>query len=240
VPEFYNEDRALTMDEMKVNMTYAKNYLITQGWSLNAICGMAGNWQSESTINPNRKQVFDRTWTIADGYGLVQWTPSTNYTNWCTSNSYDPVSLLSALKRIEYERSTSSQYYQTDAYPLSFGQFMVSTESPTYLANAFLYNYERPRDKPQSLRGEQAEAWLSYLNGTPDPDPDPTTPPIYIAGDIVTVIKAYKESPFFLIPLNRKNLGKSFTVVACAGGRAMLTNGTKRFSINIENIAKVT
>lgn len=48
----YDSSQALTMEQMKVNATYIAQSLLASGWSINAICGMLGNMESESTINP--------------------------------------------------------------------------------------------------------------------------------------------------------------------------------------------
>ena len=48
----YNSSNTLTMEQMKVNATYIWNYLREQGWTLNAVAGVLGNMQSESSINP--------------------------------------------------------------------------------------------------------------------------------------------------------------------------------------------
>ena len=50
----YNSSNALNMSQMKVNATYIWNYLREQGWTLNAVAGMLGNMQSESSINPRK------------------------------------------------------------------------------------------------------------------------------------------------------------------------------------------
>ena len=51
-----------------------------RGWTLNAIAGMLGNMESESNINPGIWQNLD-AYNYNLGFGLVQWTPATNYTN---------------------------------------------------------------------------------------------------------------------------------------------------------------
>lgn len=48
----YDSSNPLNMEQMKLNATYIANALRQRGWTLNAICGMLGNMQSESTINP--------------------------------------------------------------------------------------------------------------------------------------------------------------------------------------------
>lgn len=47
----------LSEDEMKINARYIWQYLGSRGWTLNAVAGMLGNMQSESTISPNRYEI---------------------------------------------------------------------------------------------------------------------------------------------------------------------------------------
>ena len=129
------------------------------------------------------------------GYGLVQWTPYTNYTNWCADRGYtDPSEMDNNLARIIYELENGLQYYATPGYPLSFREFTQSTDSPYTLACAFAWNYERSavvlwgansyaqaqtlteaqkeanREALRQLRGGTAEKWYTYLTGlTPTP-----------------------------------------------------------------------
>lgn len=147
---------------MKTNASYIHQFLAPLGWSVNAIAGMLGNMETESTINPSIWQNLDEGNTSL-GYGLVQWTPATKYLSWCSENELDPASMSSALSRIEYERANGLQWISTEDYPLSFDEFKVSTASPSYLAQAFLRNYERPADQDQPARSTQAEKWYTYL-----------------------------------------------------------------------------
>ena len=50
----YNSSTALSYEKMKLNAEYIAKSLMASGWSLNAICGMLGNMQSESSINPRK------------------------------------------------------------------------------------------------------------------------------------------------------------------------------------------
>lgn len=50
----FDSSQSLNEEQMKINATYIYNYLIAKGWSINAICGMLGNMQSESSINPRQ------------------------------------------------------------------------------------------------------------------------------------------------------------------------------------------
>lgn len=166
----------LTQTQMEENASYVWQKLSTSGWSIEAVSGMLGNMQSESTINPGIWQNLDPT-NPELGYGLVQWTPSTKYTSWCNERGIDPSSMDSALARIEYELENNIQYYPTQSYPESFAEFKISKKSPYYLAGAFLYNYERPAEPNPALRGNQAQAWYTFLTGEP---PHPTPGPIFL------------------------------------------------------------
>lgn len=171
----YNSSNALTTEQMQVNAKYIYSYLIAEGWSANAICGMLGNMQSESSINPGRWQSND-VGNTSGGYGLVQWTPATKYITWCNENSILPQDMDSNIKRILYEVENKLQWIATGAYKYSFKEFTTSTDTPYNLAMAFLNNYERPAQSLQPGRGYQAQSWYEYLVGTtPTPTPTPTT-----------------------------------------------------------------
>lgn len=69
-------------------------------------------------------------------------------------------------QRIIYEVTATGndkQWYSTDDYPMSFAQFIVSTDTPYNLACAFVCNYERPRNPNKSLRGDNATDWYNTL-----------------------------------------------------------------------------
>lgn len=163
--EYISKNAFLTESEMIVNAKYIYGYLTSRGWSPTAVCGMLGNMETESTINPAIWQNLDAGNTSL-GYGLVQWTPATKYFTWCTANGLEPSEMDSALKRIEWELANGEQYYKTDAYPLTFAEFKVSNQSASYLAQAFLINYERPADQTQPARSTQSEKWYDLLKGS--------------------------------------------------------------------------
>ena len=156
----YNSSDALAQSQMELNATYIYHSLTASGWSANAIAAMLGNMQSESTINPGRWE--GNNVGSGPGYGLVQWTPYTNYTNWVTG---DPSTMDNNLARIDYEVANGLQWISTSAYPMSFSDFKTSHRDPYYLAMAFLKNYERPANPNQPVRGEQARAWYEFITG---------------------------------------------------------------------------
>lgn len=166
----------LSMSEMEENARLFYDRMSGYGFTLNAIAGMLGNIQTESTVNPG---IWQSLKPFAGGYGLVQWTPYTNYSDWAGSNWEDNGDL--ECERIAYEFANGEQYYSTKSYPLSADEFKNSTDSPAYLAYAFLYNYERPKNKNQPKRRTQAEYWYQFLSGgeePPKPGPDTPTEPV--------------------------------------------------------------
>lgn len=158
-----SNNRPLTRSEMLVNANHIVGVLTGKGWSKNAVAGMLGNMETESTINPGRWQ--SGIVHPAQGYGLVQWTPSTNYTSWAEARGDDIGDINSQLDRIEYEVNNGLQWISSNAYPMSFREFKTSTQSPEVLAQAFLINYERPENQNQPARSTQARYWYNTTTG---------------------------------------------------------------------------
>jgi len=162
---YYSESEALTTSQMKVNATYIYKYLTNKGWTKNAVAGLLGNMQAESSINPGRWQ-SEAVGSTSLGYGLVQWTPATKYLEWCNSKGYsDPSEMDNNLSRIIYELENGIQWIETSEYNLSFEEFSKSTKSVSYLASAFLKCYERAGVEVEATRQANATSWLEYLNG---------------------------------------------------------------------------
>lgn len=172
---YWGESAPLTSAQMEVSAFYIYSALMDKGWTPEAISGLLGNMQHESSINPGRWQ-SDNVGNTSGGYSLVQWTPSTNYTDWCTSEGRsDPSEMDNAIARILYELENRLQYYATDSYPLSFREFTQNTGSPYDLACAFAWNYERSwtvlygseeeKEALRQKRGGAAERWYTYLTG---------------------------------------------------------------------------
>lgn len=90
---------------------------------------------------------------VGHGYGLVQWTPYTKYTNWIISQGLsDPSTMDNNISRILYELANNLQWIATPNYNYSFSQFSQSVDSAYNLAMGFLANYERPLDPNQPIR----------------------------------------------------------------------------------------
>lgn len=159
----YNSSSSLNRDKQQLNALYIWLALQADGWTLNAVAGMLGNMQAESAINPGRWE-SDIVGRMGKGYGLVQWTPATKYIDWI-GVSNDPSTMDNNLKRIKWECANNKQWRKSKQYPITFREFKVSTQSVDYLAEAFLYNYERPRAYNPAPRVRNARYWYDYLSG---------------------------------------------------------------------------
>lgn len=180
--------RALTLEEQQSNALEIYTYFSAQGWTINAICGMLGNMQSESAINPRRWQ-NDTPWGNPEGqgFGLTQWTPYTKITEWLAQSGIDPdTGSASALgqsecERIQWEVDNDQQWIGVGDYASwSFLDYTRSTESVIILADAFIKCYERPSDPDQPQRGIQATYWFTYLSGVTPPTPISGRVPIFL------------------------------------------------------------
>lgn len=193
---YYNPLNAeLTQEQQETNATWIYAYFAARGWSLNAICGMLGNFEAECTINPN---VFEGYRAHDNelgnyGYGLPQWTPwlgkTTNtideqrnyhgtnnptYGRWCIDNNKEK-SLMES--QCEYLSYGLGGYKKDDRFPeywLPWEEFKKSTESPDFLAKVFYLCYERSASDSFGARPTYAEEWYAFFTGKPTPpDPDP-------------------------------------------------------------------
>lgn len=165
----------LSLSQMTDNAQYILSYLLDKGWTKNAICGMLGNMQRESTINPAIWQNLDEGNTSL-GFGLVQWTPASKYINWCADNGLIYTEMDSNLKRILWELENGEQYIATDSYPETFREFTKSTKDVSYLASAFLHNYERAGVSAESERQQNAQYWYEHLEGSTEEETVNFTP----------------------------------------------------------------
>lgn len=151
-------------------------YFEQQNWTLNAICAMLGNMQIESYLNPGQ---WEHTAPVGSGgYGLVQWTPHTKYTNWAAANGYNWATQFNPqLERIQYELNNDLQWQPVLWHGMTFRQFSQSEDSVYTLTEAFLRAYENPASFDSlALRQQCAAYWYEYFSGTPPTPPGPEPP----------------------------------------------------------------
>lgn len=176
--EWIGGNRFLGNAEMEKNAVSFFEQMNYYGFSLNAIAGMLGNIQSESTINPQIwEDLIPNRWDT-NGYGLVQWTPASKLRAFANTQMLPYDNGDTQCKMIDWEFRTGEQYYPTAEYPLTAGEFKVSEDTPEYLAETFEWNYERHRGETQIERQTQARYWYEFLGGY-KPTPKRRKMPLY-------------------------------------------------------------
>lgn len=193
------------------------NQLSSYGWKLSAIAGVLGNMAWESELNPwrwegnvilssNDSRLNN---TRGNGYGLVQWTPSSGYCKdeVCmkrvdfspnfkdiTGKATDGACQIWAL---ENRTVPTGQWFTNRNYrevSISFANFKVNENSPEWSALAFMANYLRPGNNPATgkywffeERQKTARYFYDYFLSwdpqtpkEPTPIEDPETDPVVI------------------------------------------------------------
>lgn len=161
-------DKYLGEDDKKNNavLTYME-LQGERGWSANAVYALLGNMEQESTINPGLWE--GRKKNVRKGFGLVQWTPSTNYTRWADAKGYSHDEGYGQLEWIDEQTTVKGQWIQTSAYPISFNDWKHdTTHSVEWLTKAFERNFERSADNASLIkkRVNYALKWQNWFNTT--------------------------------------------------------------------------
>lgn len=171
--EWISKNAYLSQSEMENNVAIIYSYFSGNGWTDNAIAAILGNMQQESTINPG---LWQNLTPNRGGFGLVQWTPYTKYTDWADENGYQWGDGDGQLYWIQNETTPSGEWIEVSDYPISFEEFQKSTQSVDYLTKAYLYNFERAGNAQLQNRLDYAAAWYDYIQNIP-PGPGPSPGP---------------------------------------------------------------
>ena len=185
----YASTSALSSSQQTANATYIFNYLRDLGISKQAACAILGNIQAESGINPGIWEVVsDPPATTSDGYGLIQWTPATNFLNHAVDdgiisaatksaiNNYassNPKGLMAAemecliwcfVAHGDYLLPSETGETNNTGYEMTFSEFISSSLPAATLAIVFHDHYVRSNN-PFSLdeREEYATYWYNQL-----------------------------------------------------------------------------
>jgi len=176
----------LTTAQRDANAKYIYNYLRDNGFTKNAACGVLGNMQQESNMNPGIWQVSNNT---SYGYGLVQWTPATVFLNRAVSTGV--ISVANATQVNSLAKSNAKKLMDAElacliwcctsrgdffapkaggsmdhtGYRMTFSQFKASTLDSGTLAKVFHDHYERSADGTSGLntRATYGRNWYSKL-----------------------------------------------------------------------------
>lgn len=178
----------LSEAQMNANAEYIYDYLANQGFTKNAACAVLGNMQAESGLNPGIWETFSQS--LSYGYGLVQWTPATNFINRAVSLSIinsasassvnnlannDPQALMDAeldcliwcctKSPCDYFSPIAGSSMDHTGIYLSFNNFKASILSVQTLAIVFHDHYERSGDDATALatRATYAQNWYNYF-----------------------------------------------------------------------------
>lgn len=159
-------------------------YLKKKGFTKNAICGILGNMNSESTINPAVWQSLNDMYL---GYGLVQWDDGKLFIDWAKKEGVISAATAEAVNSLAYSNpkklmdaeldylivsmNTVGNWFKPDNNQSKYGtsetltasQFKVSNKSADILARIFCGHYERPGVPKISERVANAKKWYNFL-----------------------------------------------------------------------------
>ena len=142
IPE---NQRSLEDPEMINNAQCMYGFFKAEGWTDESICALIGCCGYESGCNPNAWQGYSPTYAYNQGFGLVQWTPWSNITDWLGARGYSVQQYGNAeCEKIQEELENGEQWIPTYTYPMSFREWTQQTTTDFYeLCNIWLYNYGR-------------------------------------------------------------------------------------------------
>jgi hypothetical protein len=139
------------------------NTLRRWGCSDGAIAGILGNMQAESALIADRWQ-SDEVGNMSGGYGLVQWTPATNYIHWAKAQGLNYKTVSTQCARIKYEADHGEQFFKSGT---TFWNWLKSDGTPEQKADDFIRYYERPQSLATLPRRQGfARKWYDQLHGT--------------------------------------------------------------------------
>lgn len=184
---------SLSEEQILNNAQYIYNYLEKQGWTMEAICGLLGNFYKECTMNPGAWN----TWNNTNGaYGLAQWTGPDSFFDFSGLIAEDanvlaeenPQALMDLqLVFLEdtmktgggrwYAGNQAKKYFDAvnpsneDCRTMTGEEFIQSNFDVADLAEVFCACYERPTNDPVPNktiiyeRIDYAKLWYSYFSG---------------------------------------------------------------------------
>lgn len=167
VVKIKNDYVSLTQAEMENNATLQFDQ-IGNRLTLNAFCGLLGNEQWESYLNPGQWQGSYDVGDMDGGYGLVMWTPASKIFNIVGYDGYLQTEAI-------LNRTANDWIPRPDkGTPETWEEFATSYASPERLAEVFLNNYERAGNEHLLERQTFARNWFNFFEGK-EPGPFPGT-----------------------------------------------------------------
>jgi LysM repeat protein len=163
-------DTFLTTSQQMNNAQIIASHFINAntGWTKESIAALIGNMHHESSVNPDMHELGYGD-SPSRGYGLVQWTPMTKYTDWANANGLPWDSGDSQLSRIDYEVNNNIQWFNnpnaSEFDSISFADFRGGAGlDVATLTKCFMAKYEHPNWTAgmDSLSDRQAFAQQCY------------------------------------------------------------------------------
>lgn len=156
-------NKSLTLKEMENNAMIVIDYFRGKGWTKNAVAGLLGNMEKESTINPGRWQ-SGKVGNLEGGYGLTQWTPASKLFNYLDKEGLSRTDGDAQLGRIHWELNNKAQWI-TRIGNMSFYDYSRSTLPAGELTKIFTINYERPKNAEMRAneRMPYGEKWYKFI-----------------------------------------------------------------------------
>lgn len=177
-------DTYLTQKHRDKNARAVYDNLKLLGWTKQAIAGILGNMDVESSLNP--ALIEGRTYhylidndeclgVIDKGVGLVQWTGTTDtdpagqkLASFAIRNGMDwyDGNLQCYRLQFEYEHDLQFDPGQVDGVQWNWATYVSSSNSPGQLAKVWQYLYERGGIDTE-LRQRKATYYYNLLEGVP-------------------------------------------------------------------------
>ena len=156
---------SLTQAQQEENAVEFYNHF-KNSMTLEAICGILGNIQRESQLNPGQME-GGHGGSLSYGYGLIQWTPGSLLTNWASENGYSWYDGAAQCLYIDEENTYTGSdvvWIPTASYAYSWNEFKRITDVEEAV-KAYLYERERAGVAALSDRIQYAYEWYDYLSG---------------------------------------------------------------------------
>lgn len=147
------------------------------------LAALLGNMEGESNINPG---LWENTPAESGGYGLVQWTPYTDYSHYWPGNWRGNGD--AQVETLYIEANNGTQWYPSNLAPevglpvtppwnlngyYGMNIRMASEYGLEKLTNAFIVYYLRPATVHHPERTTYANKWYQWITGQPPIPPGP-------------------------------------------------------------------
>ena len=143
--------------------------------TLEALCGILGNMQAESYLNPGQGELY-RGMSPQYGLGLIQWTPSGHQGSNPLQDYATSVGGLWYDGNIQIQKILTGEpgaWIPKQQWPYTWAEYCQLTD---YALATRAYFEERERGTWGENRVSYAYHWFDHFNGSPPPGPTPPGP----------------------------------------------------------------